>query len=269
MEKEIRCIAPVESEIRADRRGRTIEGYAIVFNKESRDLGGFTEMILPEAVEGVLERSDVLALLDHDQSRGVLGRSTNGKGTLDLIPDNFGVKYRLEAPDTVLGDEVLSGIRRNDIRTSSFSFSVASDGQKWEKRSDGRHLRTITKFQSIYDVSPVYREAYADTSVAVRSLVELRTSEAEKAAAEAMKKAADLEEELRRNSPSGATDAAPTADPEKEPRSNPPSDLADAVKAEAAPVERTGDQKEAVKQPSYAELEAYYKKKEEEMSKYK
>jgi HK97 family phage prohead protease len=173
MEKEIRCIEPVNAEIRLVKRTRRIEGYGIVFNKESKDLGGFTEIIKPEAIKGVLETSDVLALLNHDESRGILGRSTNGEGTLDLTVEEFGVKYGVEAPDTVLGDEVLSGVRRGDIRTSSFSFTV-SDGQKWEKRSDGTYLRTITKFDKIYDVSPVYREAYADTTVAVRSLNEIK-----------------------------------------------------------------------------------------------
>lgn len=173
MEKEIRCIDAASSEIRLVKRTRRIEGYGIVFNKESKDLGGFKEIILPEAVDGVLERSDILALLNHDESRGILGRSTNGEGTLDLTIDKTGVKYGLEAPDTVLGDEVLSGVRRGDIRTSSFAFSV-SDGQKWEKRDDGTYLRTITKFDGIYDVSPVYREAYADTTVAIRSLNQIK-----------------------------------------------------------------------------------------------
>jgi uncharacterized protein len=205
MEKEIRSIEATNSEIRATRRGRTIEGYAIVFNKESKDLGGFKEIIIPESVDNVLNRSDVLALLNHNEDRGVLGRSTNGVGSLELIPDNFGVKYRFDAPDTVLGDEVLSGVRRGDIRTSSFAFSV-SEGQKWEKRDDDSYLRTITQFDKIYDVSPVYREAYSDTTVAVRNLIEIRTSEAEKTAAEALQKAADLEEELRKKTSSDSTD---------------------------------------------------------------
>lgn len=177
MNKEIRCLDATNSEIRLVKRTRRIEGYGIVFNKESKDLGGFTELITPEAVSGVLERSDVLALLNHDESRGVLARSTNGEGTLDLTVDKTGVKYSLEAPDTVLGDEVLSGVRRGDIRTSSFAFSVSADGQKWEKRSDDSYLRTITKFDAIYDVSPVYREAYADTTVAIRSLSNLKDME--------------------------------------------------------------------------------------------
>lgn len=214
MNKEIRSFLPSDCELRATRRGRTIEGYAIVFNRESKDLGGFQEVIKPEAVQGVIERSDVLALLNHDENRGVLARSTNGEGTLELTVDNFGVKYRFDAPDTVLGDEVLSGVRRGDIRTSSFAFTVADNGQKWEKRTDDTYLRTIDKFELIYDVSPVYREAYADTTVAVRSLVGERTKEAEleaakarKEAEEAKRKLADLEEEQRaKATPSDSTD---------------------------------------------------------------
>jgi hypothetical protein len=174
MEKEIRCIESESAEIRLIKHTRKIEGYGIVFNKESKDLGGFKEIIDPKAVEGVLERSDVLALLNHSEERGVLARSTNGEGTLDLVIDETGVKYMFEAPDTTLGDEVLSGVRRGDIRSSSFAFSVSESGQKWEKRADDTYLRTITKFDVIYDVSPVYREAYADTTVAVRNLTNIK-----------------------------------------------------------------------------------------------
>jgi HK97 family phage prohead protease len=212
--KEIRSFEPTDCEVRATRRGRNIEGIGIVFNKLSKDLGGFRETIKPEAIIGVLEQSDVLALLNHDEARGVLARSTNGDGTLELTPNNNGVRYRFEAPDTALGDEVLSGIRRGDIRTSSFAFTIAEDGDKWEKQEDDSYIRTITKFKQIYDVSPVYREAYADTTVAVRSLVEVRTNEAEKIAAEAVKKVADLEEELRQKSPLPSTDVV-VADPVK------------------------------------------------------
>ena len=45
---------------------RTVEGYALVFGKQSRDLGGFTEVIEPTALEGILEKSDILCLLNHN-----------------------------------------------------------------------------------------------------------------------------------------------------------------------------------------------------------
>lgn len=155
-------------EIRAKDDSRTVEGYAIVFNKESRDLGGFIEVIEPEAIAGILEKSDVLCLLNHNEERGVLARSKYGNGSLILEVDDTGLKYRFEAPKTALGDELLEGLKRGDINTSSFAFTIEAD--KWEKRNDGTYLRKITKFKELFDVSPVYKEAYPDTSVALRKI---------------------------------------------------------------------------------------------------
>lgn len=158
-------------ELRTIENSRAIEGYAIVFNKESRDLGGFFEVIEPEALEGILDKSDILCLLNHSEERGVLARSKYGKGSLQLEVDDTGLKYRFEAPNTALGDELLEGLKRGDISTSSFAFTI--DNDQWEKRSDGSYLRKITKFKELFDVSPVYKEAYPDTSVALRKMQNL------------------------------------------------------------------------------------------------
>lgn len=149
---------------------RKIEGYAIVFNSLSHDLGGFKEIIKPEAIEGVLERSCILALLNHDESRGILARYRNGEGSLELTVDEKGLKYSFEAPHTQLGNELIEGIKRGDITTSSFAFTIAEE--EWSKNENGEHIRTINKFAELYDISPVYREAYGDTTVALRNLSE-------------------------------------------------------------------------------------------------
>ena len=128
-------------------------------------------MIQPEAIEGILEKSDILCLLNHNEERGVLARSKFGNGSLQLEVDDIGLKYRFEAPATALGDELLEGLKRGDISTSSFAFTIEND--KWEKRSDGSYLRKITKFKELFDVSPVYKEAYPDTSVALRKIQDL------------------------------------------------------------------------------------------------
>ena len=156
---------------------RKVEGYASVFNSRSKDLGGFTEIIDPAAFNGVIERSDVLALLNHDQDRGVLARSRKGVGSLTLTIDERGLHYSFDAPNTALGNELVEGLKRGDISTSSFAFTVA--GEKWTKEEDGSYLRTITQIDKLYDVSPVYNEAYEDTSVALRSLEAARAEEQE------------------------------------------------------------------------------------------
>ena len=166
---EIRGLGYEDAEVRATGEDRSITGYGIVFNKWSVDLGGFREIILPEAIEGVIERSDVLALMHDDMSRGVLARCTNGKGSMKLDVDSRGMKYSFNAPKYNLGDELLEGVERGDIRASSFAFTVPQGGDHWEKREDSWE-RTIKQFDKIYDMSPVYSPAYTDTTVAKRSL---------------------------------------------------------------------------------------------------
>lgn len=190
MEKEIRNIG----EIRANAESRNVDGYAMVFNTLSENLGGFREQILPEAVDGVIERSDVMAVLNHDASRGILARSRYGNGSLTLQADEKGLRYTFDAPHTALGDECLEYLRRGDINQSSFAFVVAEDS--WEKQSDGTYIRTIRKFDKLYDVSPVFTPAYAETSVSCRSFDEFKAEE-ERKEAEAKAEQERIEKEQR------------------------------------------------------------------------
>ena len=44
-----------------------------------------------------------------------------------------------------MGDELLEGLKRGDISTSSFAFRVGSD--TWTKKEDGSYLRTINTIE--------------------------------------------------------------------------------------------------------------------------
>lgn len=149
----------------AEADSRKVEGYAMLFDTPSDGLT-FEEVISREALDGVISRSDVLALMNHSVDRGVLARSENGEGSLQLEVDEKGLIYRFEAPNTSLGDELLENLRRGEIKQSSFAFDVESD--KWERKADGTWKRTINKFGHLYDVSPVYHAAYSKTSVYMR-----------------------------------------------------------------------------------------------------
>ncbi len=144
---------------------RTVEGYALLFGVSSDGLS-FEEVIERGALDGVIEKSDVFALLNHNQNRGILARCTNGKGSLSLSVDSKGLKYRFEAPKTVLGEELLENIRRGEINESSFCFDVEKD--TWEKKSDGTWKRAVSKIGNLYDIAPVYNAAYSKTSVYMR-----------------------------------------------------------------------------------------------------
>lgn len=151
---------------------RTVEGYAILFGVHSDGLA-FDEVIERGALDGVVERSDVLAVLNHNTDRGVLARSRNGAGSLELIVDEVGLKYRFEAPRTALGDELLENLRRGEVCESSFCFTVKRD--TWDYRTDGPSRRIIHEIAELFDVSPVYNAAYSATSVYTRGLDEARS----------------------------------------------------------------------------------------------
>ena len=175
MNKEVRRIT---TEIRSSKEHRIVEGYALLFNTESRDLGGFTEIISKEAItQDLIDKADVICWLNHNEDRGILARSKEGKGSLLLEIDQIGLKYSFETPNTALGEELLENLRRGDITESSFSFVVSTE--KWEKRSSGKYLRRITGFKDIYDVSPVYKPAYEGTKVTCRSFEEIKNEESE------------------------------------------------------------------------------------------
>lgn len=156
---------------------RTIEGYAIVFEKESRVMFDvlnkrfFVEVIKRSAVtEYDINGWDIKALMEHDKSR-LLARSFNGSGTLKLTVDDYGVKYCFDAPNTVEGDNALEMIRRRDIFGSSFAYVADEKANvSYTKTNDGILFREVKKLSRIFDVSPVSDPAYFGTDVHVRSL---------------------------------------------------------------------------------------------------
>ena len=158
---------------------RHIEGYAIVFNSLSNDLGGFREIIEPTAIDDeLIKNSDIVCLMNHDIKRGVLARSYQGRGSLKLDIDEHGLHYSFEAPKTALGDEVLEGIRRGDISKCSFAFVCGED--VWDKdEKTGEYIRHVKKIKNLYDVSLVYHPAYDETEVKAdtRGLDELKAQE--------------------------------------------------------------------------------------------
>ena len=162
MNKEFRTFNNTIEQRAAD--SRSVSGYAVVFNSESRDLG-FFETIAPGAItEDTILESDVFATLNHDTDK-VLGRSRFGQGSLELSVDERGVHYRYDAPNNDLGNSVLEYIDRGDLTDASFAFTIADepDAQRWEKR-DGAIYRTIYKIDRLYDISNVWTGAYAEAS---------------------------------------------------------------------------------------------------------
>lgn len=155
----------------SDGQSRHITGYSVVFNTRSRDLGGFYEIIAPTAItQDLIDRSDVVMNYAHDDNL-ILARSRNGEGTLTLTLDDNGLRFDFDMPDTSIGNQVLESIRRGDVSTCSFAFSINDENcETWERDADDNIIRTITSITGLYDCAIVTHAAYEATTVSARSL---------------------------------------------------------------------------------------------------
>src|SRR5262245_1416008 len=115
-------------DLRVEARGRApvIRGYAIVFGRPSENLGGFVEVIAPEAVDRTLkDHVDLRALVDHDPGK-VIGRLS--AGTLRVEKDSRGLSVEIDPPETSIGQDLVASIKRRDVTGMSFSFRTMPNG---------------------------------------------------------------------------------------------------------------------------------------------
>ncbi|MBU7563065.1 phage major capsid protein [Pediococcus ethanolidurans] len=148
-----------------DSKGKTLSGYAVVFNSPSKDLGGFTEVVSPKAFDGV-DLSNVLMLANHDYSQVLASVKA---GTLKLAVDDKGLHFDAILPNTSFANDVYEEVSSGNVDSASFSFAVAQDGDTFTKDDSGKVVRTINSVKSLFDVSVVAVPAYDSTSVAVDS----------------------------------------------------------------------------------------------------
>jgi HK97 family phage prohead protease len=146
-----------------------IRGIAPPWESLSVDLGGFREKFSATAFDRVLSKRklDVPMLWNHDESKP-LARTTNG--TLRIEKSDKGLAFEADPVATPTAAEVLTLIRSKTIFGSSFAFTVSSKGETWTEDDRGNVLRTITEASGLFDVSPVTRPAYPNSSVGLRSL---------------------------------------------------------------------------------------------------
>jgi HK97 family phage prohead protease len=153
-------------DVRATEKGRTIGGYAAVFNSRAMIGGYFEEVIAPGAFDDALMQ-DVRALVDHDTGR-VIGRTK--AGTLRMKQDDMGLAVEIDLPDTTDGRDLATLIERGDVSGMSFGFVVTKE--IWDETMEPP-MRTIQALD-LREVSVVAFPAYDDTSIAMRSLEKSR-----------------------------------------------------------------------------------------------
>lgn len=168
-ELEYRSFSGLSSEEREEGKPLTISGYFSVFNSESRDLGGFTEVIEPGAFDSSLRSgNDIKALAFHDYNK-VLGRMKNG--SMELRSDSKGLYADITLPDTQFARDLHRQIQDGYIDQASFGFRIKK--RELERREDGTVLQKIQDVD-LREVSIVSMPAYEATEVSARCVEDFK-----------------------------------------------------------------------------------------------
>lgn len=202
------CYRAVEFRAQSSGDGRTLEGYAAVFDSPTRIdswEGRFDESLAPGAfAKSISERTPVLQF-DHGQDPRT---GTVPIGKIDaLSEDSTGLHVRATLHDNDTVKPIQQAIASGAIDGMSFRFKVSRE--KWDERPKVP-LRTIQEVE-LYELGPVVFPAYPATSVGVRSI--LSQLDADDRAALIAELAADLRiaTDLSDAAPSGTSDPADAA----------------------------------------------------------
>ena len=167
-----RRVNNVEFDVRAAEAsadGMSFTGYAAVFNSPSEPLP-FTEVIKEGAFKRSLRSRNEIKLFMNHNTDVVLG-STRA-GTLRLTEDSRGLLATADLPDTTAGRDLSVLMKRGDVSSMSFGFSVPPKGDKWSEDGNTRELHQVR----LHEVSIVTGfPAYEATTASVRSLDILAT----------------------------------------------------------------------------------------------
>jgi phage head maturation protease len=144
--------------------GRRLRGV-IPYGVESRDLGGWREVIEPGSLNGA-NLDELVATVEH---KGLpLGRYP---GTMALEDRADGAHWSVEPPASRA--DVREAVERGDLRAGSWRMIVGRD----EWRGDTRHIHEISELK---DVAVTARPAYPSAAVELRSAPDTNTNGAQR-----------------------------------------------------------------------------------------
>ena len=172
---------------------RTLVGYALKFGTRSVNLTPWSrwrevyEILNPGCISmEMLNRQDVVFTAFHNPEK-VLGRCTNGKGTLRMSIDSVGLHIECEMPHTELGNEILELVKRGDLCGMSFAYVTDEEDSEnavsYEREADkdGKEvwLRHVKRIDKMFDVTVAGHPAYEETEISQRELFEAHLPKAE------------------------------------------------------------------------------------------
>lgn len=152
-----------DTESGAATQEKVISGYAIKFGTPSKDLGGFVEVITPEALKEV-DLSNVILLHGHDYGKPLASVKA---GTLKLEVDEVGLKFEATLQNTTYANDIYENIQAGIIDSMSFGFEIGVES--FDKNEDGVITRSIEQVKALREISIVTVPAYDESNVQVNT----------------------------------------------------------------------------------------------------
>lgn len=169
----IRMAHGLELRAAADGDGRTLVGYAAMFNRETvinSWEGQFIERIAPGAFKRTLKNNGdrVKVLFNHGFDPSI-GDKPLGRAAV-LREDDTGLYVEVPLSRTSYNDDLIALLQDGAIDGMSFRFSVPDGGDQWDqpKRKGQLPVRTLTEVK-LHELGPVTFPAYQATTAGVRS----------------------------------------------------------------------------------------------------
>lgn len=161
-EREYRSMELRTSEPMGEEPRYEVEGYASTFEPYvlfRHDGVDYSERIEPTAFDDA-DLSDVVFRVDH--TGRVYARSS--AGTVNVWTDEHGLAMKAYLGKTHQARDLFADIEAGNYPQMSFAFTVAEDGDSYDKAT---HTRTIHRIAKVFDVSPVSFPANPGTELSV------------------------------------------------------------------------------------------------------
>lgn len=139
-----------------------VEGYASTFDTYvllSIDGVDYSERIDPTAFDEA-DMTDVVFRVDHQGA--VYARTSAGTVSLDV--DQHGLHNVTDLGRTARSRELFEEIAAGNYPQMSFAFTVAEDGDEYDRAT---HTRIIHRVAKVFDISPVSFPANPNTELSI------------------------------------------------------------------------------------------------------
>ena len=145
-----------------EKKSYTVEGYASTFEPYKlfeQDGIDYFERIEPTAFDNA-DLSDVVFRVDH--AGPVYARTS--AGTVELSIDDHGLAQRTDLSKTQRARDLFEDIKAGNYPKMSFAFTVADDGDSYDRAT---HTRIINRIDKVFDIAAVSFPANPTTELSV------------------------------------------------------------------------------------------------------